>query len=425
MAKTYELRIETSEFKKALDVLSTVINKKNALPILADALLKYDRERKAFAMTAYNGEQWLTLPCYAVNPTEDEDEPDEILPWLFLDKDDRSAPFDAVCLNVAYFREAFGTLPTLPVTCYLSLADEGGSMRVCYGKGEFTLPVESALEYPTMISVVEKGGEQREGVSPLVKFAIETDRLLPAIVAARVCSGNSELRPVMNTVCVDCFHDHAVVVATDGHSLYRQMIDTGMGWLRYGEFGATESAKLLVPTSSMAALTKAFLQSESITVTADSQRICFDNGRGLVLTAQTPDGSYPNYESVIPKETPHRLTLDRQELAATLRRVSLFAEEGSNMCILCREGDGLVVTAADTAMGRNANEQVGIINTDTSLPQGFRIGFRIAVLQQLLGCIASENVTLDLLESNRPMLMKEDKQASSLTLLLMPMLINE
>ena len=48
----YELRIETSEMKKALDVLSSVVNKKNSLPIMACACIRYDRSRKLFTMTA-------------------------------------------------------------------------------------------------------------------------------------------------------------------------------------------------------------------------------------------------------------------------------------------------------------------------------------------------------------------------------------
>ena len=109
----YELRIETSEMKKALDVLSTVVNKKNALPILADACIRYDRQRKLFTIEASNTEQHLLIECW----TPDEKAQKGERPWLFLDGDSKEQPLEAFCINVGDFREAFSisrsTLPTM------------------------------------------------------------------------------------------------------------------------------------------------------------------------------------------------------------------------------------------------------------------------------------------------------------------------
>lgn len=419
----YELRIETKDFKKALDVLSTVINRKNALPIMACARISYNREKKLFTMTGGNTEQWLAIDCW--RPEEQAD--NGVRPWLFLDKDDRQAPFDGVCINVEAFREAFATLPTMPCTCYLKLDEKGGSLTLTHSKGQFTLPVESAVDYPPVPEVVEKGGEQRQGVSPLVKFSIETLRLLPIIDAARCCAAADELRPVMNTVCLDAFHDHLIVVASDGHSLYRQNIDTGMGWLRYGEFAVTASAKVLIPTPSLSPLVKAFATEQSLTLTADTQRICIENGSGSVrLTSVCMDGNYPAYDSVIPKDNQHRLVIDRAELSATLRRISIFSAEASNLAVLRRDDEQVVINASDDIDGRNADEKVTIINSgDATLPNGTQIGFKIATMQKLLQCIGSDNVVLEIGTPDRAVLLKEDEKVSSLTLLLMPMLVNQ
>ena len=419
MAK-FELRIETSEFKKALDVLSTVINKKTALPILADACIRYDRERKLFKMVAGNTEQWLEIECRREDQERGQRE------WMLLDRDSKEEPLTAFCINVDQFREIFATLPSQPAQCYLTLGDGGGSLRVVYNKGEFTTPVESALEYPALPTVVEKDGEQRDNIDPLVKFSVETRELLPTVLAARVCSANDELRPVMNTVCMDVFQDHCVVVASDGHSLYKRTLDTGMGWLRYGLFPADQSAKLLIPTQAMSALNKALLPADTITVTADNHSIAVESGDGTVrLVTVSIDGNYPNYESVIPKDNPHHLVIDRQELQATLRRISLFSAEGSNLAILRRDDEHVILNANDAEFGRNADEQVSIINSEsTTLPDGFKIGFKISTMQQLLGCIAGDNVTLEIGDPSRAMLLKEDGQVSQLTLLIMPMLVN-
>ena len=430
----YELRIETSEMKKALDVLSSVVNKKNSLPIMACACIRYDRSRKLFTMTAGNTEQWLTLECWK----KDEKADRGYREWMFLDKDSKEQPLDGFCIMVDAFREVFASLPALPAQCYLKIDEQGGSMRVNYSKGECTMPVNDCgggvADYPEVPAVVEKNEKGVYGaVTPVVKFSIETKELLPIISAARVCSANDELRPVMNTVCVDCFHDHAVVVASDGHSLFKKSIDTGMGWLRYGEFPVTDpetgrqgSAKVLIPKQALTPLAKALDQSESITLTADTQRISVQSSDGGIrLTTVCIDGNYPNYESVIPKDNRHQLLIDRQELSATLRRISLFSAEGSNLAILRRDDEHVILNASDEGYGRNADEHVAIINSEsTSLPEGFQIGFKIATMQLLLGCIQGDNVMLELGEPNRAMLVKEDAKVSSVTLLIMPMLVN-
>ena len=417
---SYELRIETSEFKKALDVLSTVINKKNSLPIMADACIRYDRERKLFTMTGSNTEQWMTIECRSKDGRSDRGWRE----WMLLDKDDKQEPMEAFCIHVDAFREAFATLPSLPAQCYLKMTAEGGSIVVQHNKGHFEMPVESALDYPAIPAVVEKDGEQREGISAVVKFSIETPRLLPIISSARVCSANDELRPVMNTVCMDVFQDHCVIVASDGHSLFKKSVDTGMGWLKYGLFPITESAKLLLPTQAISPLVKAFATADSITVTADSQRIQIESGdQSVRLLTVSIDGKYPNYESVIPKDNHHRLVIDRQELVATLRRISLFSAEGSNLGILRRDDEHIVLMANDEGFGRSADEQVTIINTDTTMPDQFKIGFKISTLQQLLGCTSGDNVVLEIGSPDRAMLLKEDAQVTTMTLLIMPMLV--
>ena len=419
----YELRIETSEMKKALDVLSTVTPRKAMLPILSNACVRYHRDRKLFTIEATNTEQFMKIECWKA----DEKADGGCRPWIFHDShgkgDDKTEPLEGFCIDVALFREAFD-IPSMPATCFLTLNDDGGFIRVNYGKGEFTLPVESAREFPMTPKVVEKDGEQRDGISPVVKFSIETAMLLPDIIASRVCTANDELRPVLNTVCIDCFHDHAVVVASDGHSLFRKGIDTGMGWLRYGEFPADQSAKVLIPKDALTPLQKALGGFDSITVTADTQCICMESTDGMIsLTTRSIDGKYPNYDSVIPHNQKFLLHIDRRELKTTLHRMSIFSEEASNMCILRIENDEVSLLAADSGRGRNSSEQITVIDSEGELPEKFEIGCKISTLTKELDCIATDNLVIHLTEPSQPIILKEDAQLSSLTLLVMPMLV--
>jgi len=428
--RNYELRIETSEMKKALDMLSTVVNSKNPLPILGDALCRYDRERRVFTMTAGNGDMWLQTDC--TRKTQDG----QAEPWMFEDTgnrgDGKREPLEAFCIRISDFREAFANLPSMPAHCYLQTGDEGGQLRVTYNKGEFTLPVEPAAEYPQVPRVVEQG--EPGNAQPIVKFTIATQQLLPLIAAARNCTADDELRPVMNAVCLDCYHDRLIIAASNGHCLYKRILDTlGAGWLRYGEFptldpstGQSGHAIILLPKQTVSPLMKALAQTETITLTADSQRISIE-GDGRRLTTASIEGRYPNYDSVIPKDSPHHVTLDRSEIMATLRRISYFSCEASNMGVMRYDGnDHFDLEASNLDFGRKAAEKVAIVNGESlTLPDGFAIGYKISTMLSVLGLAQADNIIFDLADPSRAIVIREDEPNSRLTLLCMPMLVNE
>lgn len=412
------VRFETSEMKNTLDVCGSVINSKNALPILGDIVLRYQKEQNLFQMLAGNGEQFITIDC----TTADKDGKRE--PWLLMIDPDRRDPFTEVAIRHAALREAVGTLPTMPVTAEIDT--EKQLITVQYGKGQFSMPVESAADYPALPAVVSKGEPTAEnGPQPVVRLTYDDDRLVQQILRASVCCANDELRPQMGCVAVDLFQDHCVYVSSDGHSLYKQTEDCGVGYLDYGEFPADKSSVVLVPPQTFRPLAKAFAGAQRVTLTADTQRLAF-SADGITLVSRTIEGRYPNYESVIPKQNPYILTLDRFELMTALRRVQVFANESSNMAELRRDGQYLTLNASDIDFSRSASERVTIVNADnTTLPDGFCIGCKISTALSLLQVIPTDNVRLVLADPSRAFLWLPDDPKNVLTLLCMPMLINK
>ena len=84
----------------------------------------------------------------------------------------------------------------------------------------------------------------------------------------------------------------------------------------------------------------------------------------------------------------------------------------------------MLLAADDVDFGRAATETVAIINEDTTLPDNFKIGCKIADLLELLQCVGTDNVRISLTDPSKPILLFEDDDKSSLTLLIMPMLVN-
>lgn len=418
-----KITIEAGAWKKALATLNTVVMTRSALPILGDVLLRYDAEQKLFQLTASDNESWLTLDC-----RHDAD-----TPWVHLIEDDMRDRFSAVCLPFTRLKDAVGLLPSGAV---LSVWFDGDShlMTVDYQIGKFSIPFEDAAEYPVCPGVVGPSTPREDGMaSPVCRFAIPSAQLLPLMKQARICAANDELRPVMNGECLEVFNDRLVVVATDGHTLFKDVLDLGLGsgWLQYGEFPAFDaetqkqgSARLIVPRTVMAALTTAFAASEQLEITADTERMVF-RSQGVVLVTRCLEGKYPNYDSVIPVDSPHRVVVSREALRLALRRLNLFANTASNMAVMRRDGERFVIEASDTELSGSGSEQVSIHEGDAFLPDDFRIGFKISNSLTLLDAIPTENVVLFFSDAGRAFLYKPEDVKSARLLMQMPMIINE
>ena len=260
--------------------------------------------------------------------------------------------------------------------------------------------------------------------SPVCRFTVDAAQLLSPMKLARVSVANDDLRPQMSCVCLDVYHDKIIVVSSDGHSLYKETVNLGLGtkWLDYGEFPADGSARLLAHKSKLQALDNAFRGLNQITVTADTSMLQF-SADGVCLVFRQVDQKYPNYDSVIPKNPPHRLVCDRRDLVSALRRVSLFGDDSSNLVRLSVAGGALMLQAEDYDFAKSASETVAL--SECQCQDGFAIGCKCAMFIALLGCIQTDSVVLLFTDPTRAFLMREaDEANSSRVCLQMPMLLN-
>jgi len=400
-----KITFPSKDFSRALSVVGKQISRKSALPILSDVLLRYHRDKKMFQLMASDTEAWLTIDAPFMLPTEDASE----------------HPFGAVVLPYVTLKEAIATLQSMPCTAII----DDQSITVEHADGRFSLPVQDAGEFPMPPAVITAETPMPRQCEPVCQFTVETSWLLKMMAAARTCVSSDELRPMMNTECLDVYADKLVVVSSDGTSLYKNQHDTGAGsdFLAYREFAADGSAALLVPSQTLDTIVTAFAAAERVTVPADAQRLQFQ-AEGVDLVCRCIDGRYPNYNRVIPRDNPFVVTVSSDALRSSLRRLSIFASESANMVVVMhRWQDKLVLEADDADFSTNGSEQV-TIQGDTTLPEDKKFGFKISTLLSLLHIISTENVVLHLADPSRAGLLKEEDVNSQLTLLVMPMLVN-
>lgn len=393
-------------------MLNAVISNKTALPILADIVLKYEQERNMFTMTASDGDTWVTLDC------ADADRK----PWICLIEDDDKDRFNEVAIPFAPLKDAVSLLPAAQL---LQVDFTESVMTVNYGIGELEMGVDSSETFPMPLSVAL---EQESGA--VCRFTLDADKLLPMMAAAIESSADDELRLVMNGVCLDVYHDKVIVVATNGHELFKDIIETGIGsgWLSFAAFqpfnadtGKPGSARLLVTKKTRKALSSA-VTGGSISVSADTQRIEF-KADGVRIVARLIEGNFPHYEAVIPKDSQYRVTVSRDALRLALRRVQLSANESTNMVEMRRDGQHFTVAATNIDTARRGQERVDIHDTDAFLPESFAIGLKISTAIGILDRIQSDSVVLILNAPNRPVLYRPEDIHSNRMILQMPMMV--
>lgn len=456
------ITIDVAGFKRILDMMKSVISNKSALPILGDVKLDWDKQAGMFRLTGSNTDSWLTADC--ADPKTNDDGDIEMVPCVHMLQEDTKEHWHPVCLPYTDLRETFSLLPAARrcTVTFDESADGQRLMTIDYQDGQMSLSYDAADEYPESPTLVTRGDDRdrrREELAaqvaalqeqnstdglatlqqelaaipePICRFRIESPSLLGPVREARTCAANDELRPVMNGVCLDTFADHLVVVASDGHKFYKNVIETGVGYLDYKTFSALDpqtgepgSAKLIVPKTVMATINAAFQQAINITVTADSRRLQFST-LGVNFVALCIEGKYPNYESVIPRDNPYKVQMSRDTLKMALRRVQLSADGSSNMATMLSDGTSFVIEASNMLNSKSGSERVPVQQTDAFLPEGFKIGMKISSTLDLLDLLDEDNIVFYFSDPSRAFLLRnESPKLQSKTLLQMPMLVNE
>ena len=267
--------------------------------------------------------------------------------------------------------EALKEIPEQPLAFQINL--DNLEITVQYQNGQYNLMGQNADEYPQ---------PQALGANA-VQLTLSAETLLGGVNRCIFATADDELRPVMNGIYFDITPEDITMVASDGHKLVRNKTYAAHG---------TEKA--------------AFITLENY------QMIC-----------RLIEGRYPNYNSVIPQNNPHKATLDRTSLISALRRVSVFSSQASSLIKLNLSENQLTISGQDIDFSTSAEET--LICQYEGNPMN--IGFKSSFLIDILNNISATNVVLELADPSRAgvIVPEEQEENEDLLMLLMPMMLND
>ena len=244
-------------------------------------------------------------------------------------------------------------------------------------------------------------------------FLIGADVLNRAISKTIFAAGNDDMRPIMSGVFFEIEPESVRFVATDAHKLVR---------MTRSDIGG-ESAAFIVPRKPLNLLKGALssLKSEvNMQYTENNAMFTFEN---VTLMCRLIEGKYPNYEAVIPKENPFKLTIDRLDFLNSIKRVSIFANRSTNQVRLKLTGSEIQLSAEDLDFANEAHEQLAC----TFVGDNMEIGFNSRFLQDMLNNLDANNVHVEMSAPNRAGIITEVEKSfenEDILMLVMPVMLN-
>jgi DNA polymerase-3 subunit beta len=370
--------VSSTALSSKLNALSRVINSKNSLPILADFV--FDINNGMLQLTASDSENVMTTQLELTD----------------IDGYGRFAVGNHDLL------EAVKGFSEQPLT--FDIDQQANIAKISYQNGLFSLPVESADEFPMAQKVSESA----------IEIVIPNSLLAENINRTLFATAQDELRPVMNGIYFDLTTECLALVASDGHKLVRNKILT---------IHSDQPASFILPKKP-ASLLKNLLGKDGgdVIIRFDERNAQINYGDGELI-CRLIEGRYPNYNSVIPQNNPNLLTVDRLSLLAALRRVQPFANDSSNLIRFHVEGGTLQLDAEDYDFSKTATERMLCEYNG----QPMSIGFKGSSFIEILSNFDCPEVIIQLADPSRAglVLPSEQPENQDVLMLMMPMLIND
>jgi DNA polymerase III subunit beta len=369
-----KLTIERAAFLKALNHVQSVVERRTTIPILSNVLLRAEAGRLALSATDMDLEIVERVPAQ--------------VEW----EGRTTAPAHTLYDIVRKLREG--------AQVEIEASGEHNAMVLRSGRSTFTLQSLPPEDYPVMAS----------GALPH-NFTLPAAELRTLIDRTRFAISTEETRYYLNGIYLHATKNDEVpvirAVATDGHRLARvEMVLPE---------GAAGMPGVIIPRKTVLELRKLVEESEGeVDIALSDTKIRSAVGEAT-LTSKLIDGTFPDYDRVIPSNNDKILEVDCKSFAEAVDRVSTISTEKSRAVKLAIESGNLVLSATSPENG-TAVEELEVRYLASPLEIGFNSRYLLDIAEQIEG----EGAQFVMSDAGSPTIVRDSADASALYVL-MPM----
>lgn len=261
------------------------------------------------------------------------------------------------------------------------------------GKSQFKVVGLPSKDFPSLPAI------EREGLIPLPGAG-----LLQLIRKTTFAVGDNDTRYVLNglLVCLVPSKSKTIIrlVGTDGHRL--AVADQELELEK--DSVSSQEIKVIIPKKAAIEMRRLLEEGGDEPMIGFTKNMLIFRKSGLVLTSRLMEGNYPNYQQVIPKESPQKATVNREEFEGALRRVSVLSKDKSYAVKITFAKDHLTLYSKHADTGEAVEEVPATFNGEE-----FSAGFNARYLLEVMNIMDGETIDLQMDAALSPCLIRKTK----------------
>lgn len=355
----------------ALSFSSSVVERRNTIPILANVLFTRGQQGLCLRMTDLDVELQIDVAADLAMDFRPFTVPAQLLYEIV-----RKLPDGAEC----------------------SLEADGPQLhniRLKSGRSKFSLQVLPEVDFPASLA---DGGT--------ASFVVGAKAFADALAAVSFAISTEETRYYLNGVYIHPEADGINLVATDGHRLAKRYIAL--------KDGAPEMPGVIVPRKTIGVIAKLLGKDGDIQINVSDSRASITM-EGKRLSSKLIDGTFPDYRRVIPQDRTVSAEIDGPTLKAAVDRVSTVSSERGKAMRFSFRHTKLTLTVNNPAAG-TSEEQIDF-HGECAVETGFNARYVLDAIAHL----PDGSILFSSTDAGSPAVLRADGDHAENLVVLMPM----
>ncbi len=376
-----------SELNSALQLVSRAVAVRPTHPVLANVLLTADAGTGKLSLTGFDLNLGIQTSINASIETS-----------------------GAITLPSKLFGEIISKLSIdSPIT--LAVDENISQVHLSSKNSTYQVRSMSAEDFPEL-PIVENS----------VSLKVNALNFANALKSTLFASSADEAKQVLTGVNLNFKGTSLKAAATDGHRLAVLKLDDVISIANDNKNDFNDSIELTLPSKSLRELEKFLSNCNSTT----EINFFYDQGQVVfissdqIVTTRTLDGSYPNYNQLIPDDFSHELELDRKNFISALERITVLAEQHNNVVKIATNKESQILSiSADAQDLGSGSESIPIKYLDDDV----QIAFNSKYLLEGLKIIQTDSILLKFNAPTTPAIFTPSNKDLNFIYLVMPVQI--
>ena len=344
--------------KKGLDIVNRAVATRTTLPITQSVLLVAEESR--LKLSATNLE--IALSCWVGAKVEED---------------------GAMVVPARLLSEFVSGLPNDKLD--LTTTGQRNQMELKCARIEARIAGQNPEDFPPIPEVGEGS-----------TWKIDPEVLRKVLSRVVFAAATDESRPVLTGVYTEIEGDTMTLAAADGFRLAVHTLPVSPP--------AAEKVSVIVPSRAYNELNRLLADQEDpveVTISAAGTQLMF-HLKNADMMSQLIQGTFPNYQQLIPKSYVTRSVVDVAEFLRATRLATVFARDGSGIVRLQMNSNGaepgrVVVSARSEEIGDNVDEIDAVVEGDPA-----KVAFNSRYLADVLAELGSGQVALETTSPSSP-----------------------